>query len=558
MKTGDLDVRASFNLSYRNGGSPGDQRAFRLLGLIGAADFAAWIIGPLLGVGPDEAEAVGMRLESAQLIETVAESPSGELRYRFHDLLRALAREHLADDEDYEQQRGAVERFARACAELAAYALDLYEPSAPESVGQSGAAIADTREGEAVRAHPTRWFADEVSNLVDAVVLAERFELWDLTWQICRALIPLLEVSSLWVEWAQVNELGLKAARQAGDGHAEAVMLRWRGELHRYQGDHDGAIHDLRRCIGIFRQRNESANQAGALIRLGEMRRYLGETAAGLDCMTKAKHIYLDQGHELGVAYALTRIGGIHRVVGQINDAIAEFLEALPILLEHGHRREAAIVLISLGDVYHLKAQWTDAMGCFERCGELFHSLGDAMWEANTARHIGVVDTILGRRADARRRFDEALKVFRLIGDDRKQALTLWNLGELLADENRLDEAMSAFESARRIFERIRNPFNVTTVLISIAWAQARYGDLDEAESWVRRSLAAAESHGTDVLLATAQLNVAQLYVRSGRCSQGRAIAQASLDVHRRMGSLRWEPAALEIIAESVRLQEHS
>jgi hypothetical protein len=60
------------------------------------------------------------------------------------------------------------------------------------------------------------------------------------------------------------------------------------------------------------------------------------------------------------------------------------------------------------------------------------------------------------------------------------------------------------------------------------------------------------------VLLATAHLNLAQLYLRTGRYSEARAIAQESLTVHRRMGSLRWEPAALKIIAESIRPQEHT
>ncbi|WP_256804883.1 BTAD domain-containing putative transcriptional regulator [Frankia sp. ACN10a] len=92
LEVGDLEVRASFSLSYE--GRPADeQRAFRLLSLPAVNDFAPWAAAAVLDVDLDEAEDVVDRLADAQLLERRGVDATGTERYRFHDLLRVFARE---------------------------------------------------------------------------------------------------------------------------------------------------------------------------------------------------------------------------------------------------------------------------------------------------------------------------------------------------------------------------------------------------------------------------------------------------------------------------------
>jgi transcriptional regulator with XRE-family HTH domain len=87
LALGDLEVRASVGLSYD--GLEGEQRrAFRLLGLLEASTFAAWVAAALLDVEAGQGEELVEALVDAQLLEVAAGSPAGHGRYRFHDLVQ--------------------------------------------------------------------------------------------------------------------------------------------------------------------------------------------------------------------------------------------------------------------------------------------------------------------------------------------------------------------------------------------------------------------------------------------------------------------------------------
>jgi hypothetical protein len=95
LEAGDLSVRASIASSYESLPER-SRRAFRLLALLGPADFAEWVIGALLGE-PDAAD-VSDDLVSRSLLTPVSADATGEPRYRLHGLLRDYAAERLCDD----------------------------------------------------------------------------------------------------------------------------------------------------------------------------------------------------------------------------------------------------------------------------------------------------------------------------------------------------------------------------------------------------------------------------------------------------------------------------
>lgn len=91
-------LRVGFSLSYRSLGEP-EQRQFRLLGLLRAPDFPAWVGDVALGTETDPGTRTPMdRLVDAQLLEDDRglEDSAGQRRYRCHDLLREFAQDQLA------------------------------------------------------------------------------------------------------------------------------------------------------------------------------------------------------------------------------------------------------------------------------------------------------------------------------------------------------------------------------------------------------------------------------------------------------------------------------
>jgi len=80
LKAGDLEVRASFALSY-SARSETERRAFRLLGLI-PVDFPAWNLATLLGTDVDGAEDLLERLVDAGLVGVAGVDTTGRSRAR--------------------------------------------------------------------------------------------------------------------------------------------------------------------------------------------------------------------------------------------------------------------------------------------------------------------------------------------------------------------------------------------------------------------------------------------------------------------------------------------
>jgi len=106
-------VRASFELSYKERKEE-EQRAFRLLGLLRAADFAAWVVSALVDCDLRDADDVVERLVDARLLEIAGEDATGRTRYRFHDLLRVFARERLNQEEPQAAQQASLKSLLGA------------------------------------------------------------------------------------------------------------------------------------------------------------------------------------------------------------------------------------------------------------------------------------------------------------------------------------------------------------------------------------------------------------------------------------------------------------
>ncbi len=93
---GDIAVRASLELSYRNLSEPA-QAALKLLALSSSPTFAPWALAALAGIPLASAERLIDDLVDVHVVE--AEAQLGKIpRYRLHDLVRAYARERGTAD----------------------------------------------------------------------------------------------------------------------------------------------------------------------------------------------------------------------------------------------------------------------------------------------------------------------------------------------------------------------------------------------------------------------------------------------------------------------------
>jgi transcriptional regulator with XRE-family HTH domain len=109
LACGDLAVRASVDSSYQLL-DPAQRRAFKLLGLLNAADFTLWTAGAMLDMPKDETEDIVESLVDARLVEIVSSDVTGNPRYGFRDLVRLHARERAEAEETESSRRDAIMR----------------------------------------------------------------------------------------------------------------------------------------------------------------------------------------------------------------------------------------------------------------------------------------------------------------------------------------------------------------------------------------------------------------------------------------------------------------
>ncbi|MBO4270639.1 AfsR/SARP family transcriptional regulator, partial [Microbispora triticiradicis] len=130
LVAGDLSVRARLDADYRVLGAAA-RRALRMLGLLDVPEFAAWVLAAALDVPVREAEAYADLLVDAQLLSCAGDDADGRFRYRFHDFVRAYARERAELEETDGEREKAVTRVLGALLAMAGTAeRGLPEPAA--------------------------------------------------------------------------------------------------------------------------------------------------------------------------------------------------------------------------------------------------------------------------------------------------------------------------------------------------------------------------------------------------------------------------------------------
>ncbi len=227
LQVGDLDVRASFLLSYQH--LPADQRRlFRLLGLLEAADFPTWVAAALLDCPIGRAADLLERLDEAQLLEATGEDAVGQLRYRFHDLLRVFARERATRGDPRARREPALQRAIGGYLSLAATATGVLDQGRQHLTTRTEAGKWAARDPIAVAAAnelAVEWFTTERANLLTSIEQAHKLGLWAMTWELADSLASFLDRRGYWNDRRHTCEFGLQAACRAGDRRWQAKML---------------------------------------------------------------------------------------------------------------------------------------------------------------------------------------------------------------------------------------------------------------------------------------------------------------------------------------------
>jgi tetratricopeptide (TPR) repeat protein/transcriptional regulator with XRE-family HTH domain len=498
LAAGDLEVRASIALSYR--ALPDEQQlAFRRLGLLEAPDFPAWVAGALLDPPTDRAEELVETLVDAQLLEVVGEDAAGQLRYRFHDLLRVYARERAAAEDSGHDQDAALTRAWGGWLALAE-AADRRLPSPTVGVAHGTAPRwpSTARDGDGGAANlapadPLAWFEAERVALITAVAQAANRGMEELAWDLAGLLLGFLSARNHLDDWRRTHEVALAAAERVGNRRGQAYMLRGLGQFHIERDDLQAATSCLEHALTLFDELDDPDGWAHTLITCGYVDRLRGRPERALDCFQRALEALTTCGDRLGQAYARWNFGLTHREQGRLADARVNLEQALHGFRAEGNRHFEAWVLRSLGLLHQDEGQPEPARACFQESLRLLTSLGDRFGQALLLQGLG---ELAPDRAQGRALLAEALRLSRELGNQFAEARALWSLGGLDHADGRLQQAEPCLHEALRIWQELGIPLWQARTLDRLGVVQADSGQSEAAQAAWQQALVLFEQVG--------------------------------------------------------------
>jgi tetratricopeptide (TPR) repeat protein len=493
LEVGDLEVRTSFALSY---GSLSDeqQTAFRLLGLIDAPDFCAWVAGVLLDIPRSRAEEIVEFLVDAQLLEVLGDDPTGTTRYRFHDLLRLFARDCLAE-EPVESSDAAVERLVATYMVLVERADAMHRPAAvADAPPDAGRSIAGVPLDD-----PIAWFTAERPSLVALVEQAHRASLWTPTWRLANGLAGFFMTQSHWSDWARTHELGLDASRRSGDVRGQAAMLQQLGRLHVAQARWREAVACLEPARSLFQTLGDPLGEADTLRYLAEAHGAHSRFDESIEYLQQCIRRYRAIGHHPGEAESLLFLGNVYRHKSRYREALASLEGSLFLFRQFDNEPKSAEALRWLATVYWDLGLLQEAIECIDDCLLVFRRIRDRWSEALALANLGDVYRDLGRYDKAIASLNRSLDLYREMGYRLGEVFTLHSLGDVQRHLRRYDEALLCLKRSLDLFGERNDQFGVAYTLHSLADVYRDQGQYDDAVTTLRRALDIY--HGLDARL---------------------------------------------------------
>jgi DNA-binding SARP family transcriptional activator/tetratricopeptide (TPR) repeat protein len=432
---GDLDVRATFSLSYEALDEP-TKAMLRRLSLLDAPDFPAWAGAALLGISPGEAADICERLVDVQLLDPATRHPPGEIRYAFHDLVRAFARDLAFVAEPETVRSAALERAFGGWLALAEQA-HRYVYGGDYTILHGNAARwtrSDAVQQQAIRRDPVAWLEGERLAILAAIRQSAELGWHELCWDLAWTAVTLYEARGYYDDWQTATEHALAAARAAGNVRGTAAMLTSLASLRVQSRSLDSQMRELvEQALDLFSQLGDLHGCSLARYRLGVIYTKTGQP-------DRAIHVYrrgrLDA-HQVGDAYIeagiLRELASAHLQRGDHEAATDCLTQSLRLHEEIGSLRGKAQTLHTLGELRLRQGDPDAAKAVFQRVLDMIQNTNDIVGQVYVTLGLAEAFADAGLHDQAEGRLLEALRLGRQIRNRVVEDRALRALGQVRA-----------------------------------------------------------------------------------------------------------------------------
>ncbi|WP_203903126.1 AfsR/SARP family transcriptional regulator [Virgisporangium aliadipatigenens] len=464
LAVGDLAVRSELAVGYAGLAEP-VRVALRRMGLLPAEPFAAWTLGALTDGG--DGERAVEQLMAAGLLEPVGLDPTGQVRYRPHDLVALFARE-LADGEDGAVTRAAYRRLLDTFLVLAHSVhqrVDRKDGLPPDPLPEGVAAAAVDVAG--LTADPGAWLQSERGQLLYAITRACSLGGYEKAALLADMVVPPLSMRGGYEQIVRARATVRDAARAAGDERVAARQA--------------GSRADVLLSLSLDEAAAEFASAVPVFRRLG-------------------------LSHEL--VHSLTGLAYARMFQGR--PELTHAAEAADIACATGDPDDIVLALRTHADMLVLQERPAEALPLLDQALE--HT--QALWNTDSHRALLVrkLDCAisLGRLDLADATYEQARAVTDAVNNAHGIGWLLVHHSRLRRLRGDLDAAASDAREALRRMVEAGDPRGVFIANLRLAEASLAGGDPDGAAALLRALLSTSDGASVPLLKAKAEALLAQ------------------------------------------------
>ncbi|WP_280914136.1 AfsR/SARP family transcriptional regulator [Streptomyces sp. SPB4] len=460
LSQGESQVRASFELSYRYLHKDA-ARLYRYLGLLSVPDFTAWVGAALMDQDVLDAERLIEHLVDAQFLEVVGVDATGQLRYRFQNLMRLYADELAREEESEEDRLAACDRVFRTCLTIAE------EAHRREYGGDYGIVHSEVprREIDAVLleellAAPLEWYEAERLSLVALVEQTARTGLSDLAWDLVASMTVLFESRNYLEDWRRCSEVALKAARGADNLRGEAAMEQQLGALDLRLRLLDRSAERHETALDLYARAEDAVGRALVLRNLAVIDRIRGEYGRAVERLGEALPVFRVAGDRASEAYVLNGLAQLALDQGEPEAAVELGLDAVRVseAIQGGVSRSLAQGAYRLASAYLELGRLEEAEAAFARAVGIVEEKSDLLGQAYALLGLAQTRHSAGAAEAAERTFLEALEAARRTRSPMIEGQIRLALGEAYRGSGRDQEGQAHLRAALGIFQGIGAP----------------------------------------------------------------------------------------------------
>jgi DNA-binding SARP family transcriptional activator len=480
LSVGDLDVRASIELSYQALDEP-LRVLLRRLGLLLTPDWPTWVAQELTGE-PSTARIERMldRLVEMHLLEPLGRDAVGQSRYQLHDLIHAFAAER-AEAEDPEDER--AEAVSKVLSSWLALATEADQRADHHTIYSSGleAVAAPQVAVRATRDQPRAWLEVERGSLTSALEQASAQGHAELAGLLALRMSGFLALRAYDDEREHALEVAATALRAAGPDDLLLKILQALFAVYAQRARCGEMPALAAEALALATKLGDHNRTMRALLHAGLAARRLGRLREAAEMLDEAIRECDPDVPGSALPSLLINRAEVHRDLGEPARALPLVEDALAIRRAQGNHRLQAMNLIIYAYTLIDLARLDDAEQALTEAGRLTEEIDDELHAAYVEQTLADVDVRRGRFAAARTRLDRVLPVFTTLANADGTAEAYRTMGELAMASGSPAAAIEPLRKALETWRQLRAPLEAARLLARLARAHEAAGDAETA-----------------------------------------------------------------------------